>query len=177
MNKSTPLWESIFISAGKMLDEQLEIWSKVWRGSPTSHAGEFYQFDDVYLEPQPWLAGGPPLWIAGASLHAAALRRLVKWGSGYAGGGPMAPGEKDQIYAALRAAGRDPKTVDILGGIMGFFKGADDVADLEEAFEQLPMDVENGATAIIAKPSQFIRSLDEFPEFCRRFVERIKNLG
>ena len=59
---------------------------------------------------------------------------------------------------------------------MGFFNGADDVADLEEAFKQLPMGVANGATAIIAKPSQFIRSIDEFPEFCRRFVERIKDL-
>ena len=157
-----------FHQRGKMLDEQLEIWSRVWRGSPASFSGEYYKFDDVYLEPQPWRAGGP--------LHPAAIRRLVKWGSGYAGGGPMAPGEKDQIYAALRAAGRDPKDFGMLGGIMGFFKGGNDVADLEEAFEQLPMGVANGATAIIAKPSQFIRSVDEFPAFCRRFVERIKQL-
>jgi len=165
-----------FHQRGKMLDEQLEIWSRVWRGSPASFSGEYYKFDDVYLEPQPWRAGGPPLWIAGGPLHPAAIRRLVKWGSGYAGGGPMAPGEKDQIYAALRAAGRDPKDFGMLGGIMGFFKVSNDVADLEEAFEQLPMGVANGATAIIAKPSQFIRSVDEFPAFCRRFVERIKQL-
>ena len=166
-----------FHKRGKMLDEQLAIWRKVWRESPASFSGEFYQFDDVYLEPKPWRPEGPKVWITGGSLHPAALRRLVEYGSGYGPGGPMAPGEKEKIYAALTAAGRDPKDFDIMGGIMGRFDGPDDLADLEDAFGQLPAVVSAGSTAVIAKPSQFIRHPDELPEFCRRFVERIKSLG
>jgi probable F420-dependent oxidoreductase len=166
-----------FHKRGKMLDEQYEVWLKVWREGPASHAGEFYKFDDVYVEPKPWTTGGPRLWVTGAYLHAAALRRVVKYGSGYAPGGPMAPGEKDRIYEALTAAGRDPKTFDIMGGIMGFFKGSDDVADLDEACKQIPANVKSGATAIVAKPSQFIRTKEEFPDFCRRFADQVKSAG
>jgi alkanesulfonate monooxygenase SsuD/methylene tetrahydromethanopterin reductase-like flavin-dependent oxidoreductase (luciferase family) len=163
-----------FHKRGKMLDEQYEIWHKVWREGPSSHTGEFYKFEDVYVEPKPWRTGGPCLWVTGAHLHAAALRRIVKYGSGYGPGGPMAPGEKDRIYEALRAAGRDPKSFDIMGGIMGFFKGSDDLADLDEACKQIPANLESGATTIIAKPSQYIRTVDEFPDFCRQFIDRVR---
>jgi alkanesulfonate monooxygenase SsuD/methylene tetrahydromethanopterin reductase-like flavin-dependent oxidoreductase (luciferase family) len=167
-----------FHKRGKMLDEHFEIWKKVWSESPASYSGEFYKFDNVYVDPKPWTPGGPRLWITGAHLHPAALRRIPKYGSGYAPGGPMAPGEKEQIYAALIAAGRDPKDFDIMGGIMGMFKGADDVADLDETCEQqLPFAIESGATWVIAKPSQFISRAEEFPDFCRRYVKHIKALG
>jgi probable F420-dependent oxidoreductase len=164
-----------FHNRGKMLDEQYEIWHEVWREGPASYAGEFYQFDEVYVEPKPWTPGGPRIWVTGAYLHPAALRRVVKYGSGYAPGGPMAPGEKDRIYAALIAAGRDPKTFDIMGGIMGTFKGSDDLADLDEACKQIPANVESGATTIICKPAQYIRTEDGFPDFCRRFIDRVKS--
>jgi probable F420-dependent oxidoreductase len=164
-----------FHKRGKMLDEQYEVWQKCWREGPASHAGEFYKFDEVYVEPKPWTPSGPRLWPTGAYLHPAALRRVVKYGSGYAPGGPMAPGEWDQICEALTAAGRDPKSFDVLGGIMGSFKGTDDVADLDEACKQIPTNVRSGATVIVAKPSQYIRSLDEFPAFCRRFADRVRS--
>jgi probable F420-dependent oxidoreductase len=166
-----------FHKRGKMLDEQYEIWHKVWREGPASYAGEFYKFNDVYVEPKPWTPGGPRIWVTGGHLHPAALRRIVKYGKGYAPGGPMAPGEKDRIYEALTAAGRDTKNFDILGGIMGTFKGPDDLADLDEACKQIPVNVASGATVIICKPAQFIRTLDELPDFCRRFVDRVKSAG
>jgi alkanesulfonate monooxygenase SsuD/methylene tetrahydromethanopterin reductase-like flavin-dependent oxidoreductase (luciferase family) len=166
-----------FHQRGKMLDEQYEIWLRAWREGPVSYAGEFYQFDEVYVEPKPWTPGGPRIWVTGAYLHPPALRRIVKYGSGYAPGGPMAPGEKDRIYEALTAAGRSPKTFDIMGGIMGSFKGPDDVADLDEACKQIPANLASGATTIIAKPSQYIRTKEEFPDFCRRFIDRVKAAG
>jgi probable F420-dependent oxidoreductase len=167
-----------FRKRGKMLDEQFEIWRKVWTESPASYSGEFYKFDNIYVDPKPWTPGGPPLWITGGPLHPAAIRRIAKYGSGYAPGGPMAPGEKEQIYAALTAAGRDPKYFDIMGGIMGKFEGADDVADLDETCErQLPFNMESGAAWVVAKPSQFINRAEEFPDFCRRYVKHIKALS
>jgi alkanesulfonate monooxygenase SsuD/methylene tetrahydromethanopterin reductase-like flavin-dependent oxidoreductase (luciferase family) len=167
-----------FRKRGKMLDEQFEIWKKVWTESPASYSGEFYKFDNIYVDPKPWTPGGPPLWITGGPLHPAAIRRIAKYGSGYAPIGPMAPGEKEQIYETLTAAGRDPKDFDIMGGIMGMFKGADDVADLAETCErQLPFNIASGAGWVVAKPSQFINRAEELPDFCRRYVKHIKALG
>jgi probable F420-dependent oxidoreductase len=167
-----------FHKRGKMLDEQLAIWQKVWTASPASYSGEFYPFDNIYVDPKPWTPGGPPLWITGGPLHPAALRRIARYGSGYAPTGRMAPGEKEQIYAALTAAGRDPQDFDIVGGIMGKFNGADDVADLDATCaRQLPFNIESGAGWVVAKPSQFIDRAEEFPDFCRRYVQHIKALG
>lgn len=166
-----------FRKRGKMLDEQLAIWRQVWQGDPTTFEGEYYHFKDVYVVPKPWRPEGPPIWITGDNVHPAALRRAVTYGSGFAAVGPIPKEQKDLLFKTLAEAGRDLTTFDLMGGIMGFFKEADDVADIEEAFEQLPANRAFGATAVVAKPSQFLRHPDELPDFCRRFVARVKEIG
>lgn len=37
-----------FEKRGDLLDEHLEIWSLLWRGSPVSYRGRHYSFEDVY---------------------------------------------------------------------------------------------------------------------------------
>jgi probable F420-dependent oxidoreductase len=165
-----------FHKRGKMLDEQLEIWKKVWAETPVSYHGEFYSFDDVYVVPKPWRPEGPPLWITGTP-HKAALRRLAKYGSGFAPVGPIPAEQRDLIFETAAAAGHDMSKLELMGGVMGIFKGPDDVADIQDAFDQLPKQKAFGSTAVVAKPSQFIRHIDELPEFCRRFVERVKEIG
>ena len=64
-----------------------------------------------------------------------------------------------------------------MGGIMGMFDGPDDVADWEQGFAQLQANRDIGSTYVVAKPSQFIRNRDDFPEFCRAFAERVKAIG
>src|SRR5262245_44137718 len=41
-----------FARRGDILDEQLEIWSRAWAGSPLAFDGRHYRFGPVWLEPQ-----------------------------------------------------------------------------------------------------------------------------
>jgi alkanesulfonate monooxygenase SsuD/methylene tetrahydromethanopterin reductase-like flavin-dependent oxidoreductase (luciferase family) len=93
---------------GDILDEQLEIWSRAWAGSPLAFGGRHYRFGDVWLEPQPYRPGGPVLWFGGSSVHRRLIGRLVRYGSGF---NPL--GQPDDVglarlAAALAAAGRSP---------------------------------------------------------------------
>ena len=68
---------------GRILDEQLRIWEQVWARSPVSFDGEFFSFEDVYLEPKPTRPSGPAMWFGGDRVHGAIVDRLVRYGSGY----------------------------------------------------------------------------------------------
>jgi alkanesulfonate monooxygenase SsuD/methylene tetrahydromethanopterin reductase-like flavin-dependent oxidoreductase (luciferase family) len=54
-----------FAQRGAMLDEQLEILAGCWAPGPVSHRGCFYAFEEVWVEPRPYRAEGPPLWFGG----------------------------------------------------------------------------------------------------------------
>lgn len=166
-----------FHQRGKMLDEQLAIWRKVWSQSPVSHDGPFYPFADAYVVPKPWRPEGPPLWITGDRVLAPQLRRAIAYGSGYGAPGPMHPGDKEILLEALTAAGRDTASFDLMGGIMGHLSAADDVADWEAGFAQLQANRDFGASYVVAKPSQFVRDLADFPQFCRSFAARVQAIG
>jgi probable F420-dependent oxidoreductase len=60
----------------EMLDEGLEVVSRLVSGEPVTHAGRYYTVDDVVLEPVP-AAGRVPVWIGGNSRGA--LRRAARW--------------------------------------------------------------------------------------------------
>ena len=66
-----------FNKRGRILDEDLEIWSRVWAESPASFHGEFFDFTDVYVDPKPRTAKGPAMWFGGESLSDPVLNRLV----------------------------------------------------------------------------------------------------
>ena len=54
----------------------------IWTGQTTvSFKGEYYQFEDMVISPKPVQAGGPPLWVAGNSIHA--LKRAVLLADGW----------------------------------------------------------------------------------------------
>ena len=71
-----------FEKRGKILDEQLEIWELLWRGSPVSYSGEHFSFEDVYFEPRAYRPDGPRMWFGGQHLHPKLLNRLVKYAHG-----------------------------------------------------------------------------------------------
>lgn len=50
---------------GRRTRESLEILRLYFTGERFSYEGELYKLDDVWLEPTPAQAGGPPLWLAG----------------------------------------------------------------------------------------------------------------
>lgn len=166
-----------FDRRGELLDEQLEIWTKAWSGSPASFQGKHYSFNDVWLEPQPVTPGGPPLWFGGSTVHPRLLNRLVRYGKGFNPLGQPDDASLARLAAAMRAAGRDPAELEYVGGTRGEFPSPDRPASLDQALATIPAQVERGFTTICIKPSQFIDSQSELRSFCREVVAKVSQLA
>lgn len=159
-----------FPNRGKLLDEHLAAWGVLWRDTPASFEGEFYRFNDVYLEPKPYRPGGPVLWFGGQSLHPALLRRLVRYGQGFHPFGPPTADDLAQLTAAMQAAGRDINELELIGGIRAAFPDAHSPANLEQALASIPPQLAQGYTTFCVKPNQFIDHAAELRSFCERLV-------
>jgi alkanesulfonate monooxygenase SsuD/methylene tetrahydromethanopterin reductase-like flavin-dependent oxidoreductase (luciferase family) len=106
------------------LEEGIRILRTLFGRTKASHAGRFYRFDDVTLEPRPlqspvpiWIASNPTglTWKGGASASDAAvergLRRVARLADGWMTN-KLSPAEFAQQFARIRAMareeGRDP---------------------------------------------------------------------
>jgi probable F420-dependent oxidoreductase len=161
-----------FGERGRRLDEHLAAWSRVWAQSPASFAGRHYQFEEVYLEPKPTTPEGPPIWIGGSTAHPAVIRRLVEHGSGFHPLGQPSEEELAHLHDSLRKAGSDPGELEWVGGVRGRFTDDRSPADLDEALEQVPIQMSRGFETICIKPSQFIETSAELPRFCEHVIRR-----
>ena len=162
---------------GEILDEQLEVWAKAWRGSPVSHEGNHFSFGPIWVEPQPVRPGGPALWFGGSTLHPALIARLVRYGSGF---NPLGRPDDEglaRLAGALAAAGRDPGDMEYVGGTRGVFAGPDGTADLDRALASIPDQLARGFTTICVKPSQFTDSTARIGAFCRELAAKASALG
>jgi len=166
-----------FGQRGDILDEQLQIWAKAWRGSPVSHDGNHYSFRNIWVEPQPARHGGPVLWFGGSSLHPRLIARLVRYGRGFNPLGQPDDASLARLAAALTAAGRRPGDLEYVGGTRGVFAGPDGVADLDRALATVPAQLARGFTTICVKPSQFIDETAAIGAFCRELAARAAALG
>ncbi len=95
------------VERGARLSESLTVLRKLWSGEPVSHAGRFFQFEGVMMQPPPRQAGGPPIWCGGRS--DAALRRIGRLTDGwmsYVVTPDMFRQGLEKIDAAAGAAGR-----------------------------------------------------------------------
>jgi alkanesulfonate monooxygenase SsuD/methylene tetrahydromethanopterin reductase-like flavin-dependent oxidoreductase (luciferase family) len=161
-----------FARRGEILDEQLEVWRRAYAGSPVSFHGRHFSFDDVYLEPAAHRPTGPTLWFGGQTLHRRLLDRLVRHGQGWNPLGAPAPEEVRALHAALRAAGRDPAELELVGGTRAVFPDATSVADLDRAMDAIPEQLAQGFTTFCLKPSQFTDDPDGVAALCQRVVRR-----
>ena len=92
---------------GARLSESIEVLRKLWRGESVSHAGRFFRFDGIAMEPPPRQRGGPPIWCGGRSDPA--LRRVGRLTDGwmsYVVTPEMYGDGLAKIAAAAAAAGR-----------------------------------------------------------------------
>lgn len=161
---------------GELVDEHLAAWEQVYTQTPASFDGAHYRFRDVYLEPKAHRPDGPRLWFGGQRLHSALLRRLVRYGHGFNPLGRPQPEELTALRAAMRAAGRDPAELEMVGGIRGTFPAPGAVADLGPALESIPEQWKQGFTTICVKPSMFIDDPRDLPRFCRQAVREASRL-
>ena len=158
---------------GDMLDEHLAAWEVLWRKSPASFEGRHYPFSDVYFEPKPFRAEGPALWLGGSSLHDRLLRRIVAYADGFHPLGQPKPEELQRLRAGMIAAGRDPKELEMVGGMRGTFPDATSVADLGRALEAVPSQLTQGFTSFCFKPSQFTDDPGQLGRLCREVVTQV----
>ena len=106
------------------LEEGIVVLRKLFHETKASHAGEFYQFEGVTLEPRPvqqpcpiWIASNPTglTWKGGASASDAVVERGLRRVARYADGwmtNKLSPAEFRQQWARIgamaREEGRDP---------------------------------------------------------------------
>jgi probable F420-dependent oxidoreductase len=166
-----------FESRGALLDEHLGAWRELWSRSPASWHGRHFRFDDVYLEPKPYLPDGPRLWFGGESLHPRLLRRLVEHGHGFNPLGRPSDDDLERLASAMAAAGRSMDELEMVGGTRGTFAGPDSVADLDRALDGLAEQLERGFTSFCMKPSQFSDDPAQLGPLCRRAVARLAALA
>jgi probable F420-dependent oxidoreductase len=159
-----------FERRGDLLDEHLAAWRALWRDSPASFNGDHYRFDEVYLEPKPFRAEGPRLWFGGMSVGPWIVRRLVEYGDGFHPFGQPDADELRSLADSMSAAGRSFADIEVVGGIRGRFPVGGGVADLMEAAEAIPAQLEAGYTTICFKPSQYTDDPADVGRLCRELV-------
>lgn len=166
-----------FRQRGALLDEQLDVLERCWQPGPVSHQGRHYSFTDVWVEPRPFRPDGPVLWFGGQRMHPALLRRLVRWGSGFNPLGTLPEADLEMLRSGLRAAGRDPGSFELVGGIRGRFPGPGAAADLEEALASLPGQLAAGFGTICFKPSMYIDDARDVGALCQQLTRRVAEIA
>jgi probable F420-dependent oxidoreductase len=66
---------------GRRTNEMLAVMKRLWTEAHVTHHGDFFDFEDVTLVPQPVQQPYPPIWVAGRS--EAAMRRAAVLGDGW----------------------------------------------------------------------------------------------
>ncbi|MFC8436438.1 TIGR03619 family F420-dependent LLM class oxidoreductase [Streptomyces sp. NPDC057253] len=166
-----------FARRGRLLDEHLEIWAKLWGPSPVSHQGEHHTFEDVYFEPKAHRPDGPRLCFGGAGMHDAMVRRIVRYGHAFNPLGRPTAEEMDKLAQAMKAAGRDLSELELIGGTRAVFPDDTSCADLAQALESVPEQMAQGFTTFCVKPSQFTDDPDGVGSFCREVMRRVGALS
>ncbi len=100
-------WERRF----SRLDDTVKLWRELWSGASSFH-GEILMFDNIPPATLPFRAGGPPIWLGGATPAA-----LARTGRLYDGWLPYPPDPADyqsgllDVRKAAGQAGRSPDDI------------------------------------------------------------------
>lgn len=165
-----------FDRRGSILDEHLEIWRRVWRDSPVSFSGDFFSFEDIYVEPKPSRPEGPRMWFGGERLHPRLLQRLLDYGSGFHPLGRPRPEDVQVLQEGLAARGRSLRDLEMVGGTRVEFPDDHSCAPLQPALAGIPEQQALGFTTFCIKPSIFIDDRAEHAAFCRRVINQVEAL-
>jgi probable F420-dependent oxidoreductase len=166
-----------FAERGRILDEQLAVMDLVFRQSPASYHGRYFDFDDIYLEPKAHHPDGPRMWFGGQTAHPAIVDRLVRYGHGFHPLGAPSAEDMRVISEAMTAAGRDIADLELIGGVRAEFPDDHSCADIGKAIDSIPDQLAKGFTTFCVKPSMFIDDADELPGFCADVMRRTSQMA
>ena len=161
---------------GRILDEQLAVLETVWAHTPATFHGEFFDFDNVYLEPKAYRSDGPRLWFGGQQLHGPVLERLIRYGHGFHPFGTPTSADLATLRSRLASAGRDLTEIELVGGTRATFTDDHSCADLGAALAPIAEQWEQGYTTFCVKPSQFIDDPEQLPALLRDVARRVDQL-
>ncbi|MEU4363528.1 TIGR03619 family F420-dependent LLM class oxidoreductase [Promicromonospora sp. NPDC023987] len=166
---------------GKMLDDTLAFLHEWWTTSPVSWDSEFFNMPPVHVGLRPVQAGGPPIWIGGAS--EAAMRRVGRSGVGWLGVEGPAPaasaGSQDEgagrlwsiARRAAEDAGRDP---DALKTAMRI--NLEPGTSVDSVADQLKRYADSGVDEAYVDAFAMFTSLDQLLDFAGQVIERTGRL-
>jgi probable F420-dependent oxidoreductase len=165
-----------FAQRGRRLDEHLAVWRAAWGPSPASFHGRHYSFENVYVEPKPERPEGVALHFGSSSMHDRLIERIVRYGSGVNPLGRTTAADLERLAAAMRAAGRDPGELELVGGTRASFPDERSVADLGAALASIPEQMAQGFSTFCFKPSQFTDDARALGALCREVIARVDAL-
>ena len=126
-----------------MLDEGLEVLTRLWSGETVSFSGRHYRVDEVAFQPTPVQRPRIPIWVAGAWPRRGPLRRAARFDGSAPlkvdDQGELVPLDADDVRGLLAVVGelrQDDGPFDLLvGGISPEDPAAarDQLAELAEA--------------------------------------------
>jgi alkanesulfonate monooxygenase SsuD/methylene tetrahydromethanopterin reductase-like flavin-dependent oxidoreductase (luciferase family) len=167
-----------FGSRGKILDEQLGIWKRLWaEGSPITHHGAFYNFDAISMYPEPWGPKGVTLWTGGRTLLPAMRRRLVNYSQGLFLLTPPTAEEFAELAEDLSRAGRKLEDIELAAIVSDKFERSDDRLSIDRVRDNAEALFRQGFSTFIIKPSQFIDDGRDLPDFANEAVSKFAGLG
>jgi probable F420-dependent oxidoreductase len=117
-----------FDGRGALLNESLEVISKLWREQSASHDGELASFVDIHQMPKPTQPGGVPIWVSG-TVNRRSMDRLATYGSGWIPWGSEATDIASGIAAmseAMIRRDRDPAGIQVTGNLAVAYDDAGD---------------------------------------------------
>ena len=100
-------------SRSRRMDEAIRVLRSYWRDEHVNFSGDYYQLDEIAMEPKPPQGGNIPIWIGGTK--AGALKRVAALGDGWmamnAPGDDPLPDRIAQLYRYAEEIERDPATI------------------------------------------------------------------
>jgi len=99
---------------GKMCDDYVQAMKAIWMTDPSTHHGQFVDFNDAEIFPKPLQKPHPPLWVGGWT--EAAMKRTARLGDGWLPAWLKPPdiaARFRQVKAMAQDLGRDPDAIDL----------------------------------------------------------------
>ncbi|WP_381802974.1 TIGR03619 family F420-dependent LLM class oxidoreductase [Streptomyces niveus] len=158
---------------GRMLDDLLAFLHEWWTANPVSWDSEFFSLPPVHADLRPVQAGGPPVWIGGAS--EAAMRRVGRSATGWLGVDFLPDAVADRLWSlarqAAQEAGRDPDA--LKKAIRINLEPGTSVDSLADKLKRL---AESGADEAFVDAFAAFPDLDQMLDFARQVIARTGRL-